>query len=385
MSNTQTVSEPNLQSEPELLTRFERDAGLAGLVGETKNAKVILLAAASAKLQKPLNISVGGASSAGKNHLIGTVARFIPESDKKILTGMSPKVLMHSGENEFEHKAVFIAEYEGVSGADYAIRTMQSEQVIEWQYVESTKGGLQKKSRSVKGPAAFIQATTRVTLHPENETRLLFLQMDESEEQTRAINKRQAELAEGKIQACPPDLHSNWQQLLGSLQAHSVLIPFASKLAESLPGRVRSRRDLPKLLGLIETSAYLHQHHRSRDEQGRIIATQQDYYVAKDLFEHCYYTGPEARIGEMLRAARQFGNEEFSVAELTRKTGWGKSKTYLVLNRAEELGCIVEGETRGRYSLLQEHPVPELNLPKEINASADFRTSTEIPSEALIS
>ena len=48
-----------------------------------------------------------------------------------MLTGISPKALMHGGEFEIQHKAIFIAEYEGVSGADYAIRTMQSEQVIE--------------------------------------------------------------------------------------------------------------------------------------------------------------------------------------------------------------------------------------------------------------
>ena len=110
------MSENTLQSEMNLLGRYERDVELAGLVGEKKNAKVILVVAASAKLPRPLNVSVGAASSAGKNHLLGTVARFIPDEDKIFLTGMSPKALMHSGEDEFQHKVVFIAEYEGVSG-----------------------------------------------------------------------------------------------------------------------------------------------------------------------------------------------------------------------------------------------------------------------------
>jgi len=125
MATVAFVAAPYRSSESELLRRFERDVELAGLIGEKRNAKVILLAAVSARLQKPLNVSVGGASSAGKNHLTGTVARFIPDEHKKILTGMSPKALMHSGENEFQHNAVFIAEYEGVAGADYSIRTMQ--------------------------------------------------------------------------------------------------------------------------------------------------------------------------------------------------------------------------------------------------------------------
>jgi hypothetical protein len=297
---------------------------------------------------------------------------------------MSPKALMHSEENEFEHKAIFIAEYEGVAGADYAIRTMQSEQLIEWQYVESTKGGIQKKARRVKGPAAFIQATTRVTLHPENETRLLFLQMDESEEQTHAINKRQAEEAEGKIQTPPISLYNDWHDFLGSLQASSIRIPFASRLAEALPGRVRSRRDLPKLLGLIEASAYLHQHQRMKDEEGRIIAAEQDYYNAKEIFEHSYHTGPDAKLNDMLKAARHLGNEEFSVPDLVRETGWGKTKIYQVLDRAEELGCIIEGERRGYYALLQEHPRQELRLPDDISSGTGFRNSANTPSISAV-
>jgi hypothetical protein len=370
----------DLRSEPDLLRRFEHDVELAGLVGEKNNAKIILLAAASAKLARPLNVSVGGSSSAGKNYLIGTVARLIPEEDKKNLTGMSPKALMYAGEDEFQHKAVFIAEYEGVSGADYPIRTMQSEQVIEYEYVESTSNGIQKKTRQVKGPSAFIQATTRVTLHPENETRLLFLQMDESEEQTRAINKRQAQEAEKRGLACPPDRCPEWQILLRGLRARSVRIPFASQLAAALPGRVRSRRDLPKLLGLIEASAYLHQHRRQIDADGNIIAAWQDYHIAKELFEHSYYTGPESKVGELLRAAEKFGTDDFAVADLIRVTGWGKSKTYAVLARAEELGNIAEAEKHGRYRLIHNRLESPLNLPRKVKLSADdFRNSTRTP------
>jgi hypothetical protein len=374
----------NRHSPPDLLRCFEHDSDMPGLVGEKTNAKIILLAAASAKLAKPLNVSVGGSSSAGKNHLTGTVARFIPDEDKKVLTGMSPKVLMHSGEDEFQHKAVFIAEYEGVSGADYAIRTMQSEQSIEWEYVESSKGdGIQKKKRRVKGPAAFIQATTRATLHPENETRLLFIQMDESEAQTRAINLQQALEAEKKAPVCPPDLCAKWHELFRSLEQRPVRIPFASQLAQGIPGnRIQSRRDLPKLLGLIEASAFLHQHQRTKDGDGNIVAAPWDYMVAKELFEHSYYTGPESKVGELIEAAKRLGKQEFTVADLIGATVWGKSKTYAVLNRAEEVGSIAETDRRGRYKLLCNQVAPPLNLPAKVKLTADdFRISTRTPPE----
>jgi hypothetical protein len=259
---------------------------------------------------------------------------------------------------------------------------MQSEQAIEWEFVESTKeNGIQRKKRTVKGPAAFIQATTRTTLHPENETRLLFVQMDESEEQTRAINERQAMEAEKKAPPCPPDLYDRWQQLIRGLESRPVRIPFASQLAEHLPkNRIRTRRDFPKLLGLIEASAFLHQHQRNRDKAGNIVAAPQDYLIAKDMFEHCYYAGPESKVAELLDAAQRIDSSEFSVADLMGKTGWRHSKTYEVLDRAKELGCIAEGERRGSYRLLRTYAEPPLTLPPKVKLRADdFRISTETP------
>ena len=279
---------------------------------------------------------------------------------------------MHSDEFEYQHKAVFIAEYEGVSGAVYAIRTMQSEQCIEWEFVDTSgKAGIQKKKKVVRGPAAFIQATTRVTLHPENETRLLFIQMDESEEQTRAINERQALEAEKRANIVPPDFFDDWRRLFQGLESTSVRILFASQLAEDFPNLIRSRRDFPKLLGLIEVSAFLHQHQRTRDDQGYIVATPRDYVIAKELFEHCYFTGPESKVGELLQAAERVAGESFSVADLIQATGWGKSKTYQVFARAEEVGCIVGAENRGRYRLLRKNTDAPLSLPPKIKLTAE--------------
>jgi DNA-binding IclR family transcriptional regulator len=71
------------------------------------------------------------------------------------------------------------------------------------------------------------------------------------------------------------------------------------------------------------------------------------------------------------------GAREFSVTEIMLTMGWKKSKAYEVLNRAEELGCIAEGEKRGRYSLLRHSVETPLNLPDKIYlAASDFRIST---------
>lgn len=158
-AETAVIEEPTtapkpLSEEDDLIQRVLSDIEKRGLVGEKDNAAIAFFCAISARLPEPLHLTVSGESSSGKNFLLAKVADFIPEEHKKFLTGMTPKVLMYAGEYEFQHKAIFIAEYEGVAKADYAIRTMQSEKLINWDCVDTSKG-LKKISKSVKGPAAF--------------------------------------------------------------------------------------------------------------------------------------------------------------------------------------------------------------------------------------
>ena len=209
----------SLPPQTKLLEKFAECAEITGLVGEALNAQVIVLAAVSALRDEPLSVSIHGSSSTGKNRLMGNVANFIPDDMKKEISGMTPKALNYSGKDEFKHKAVFIYEYEGVKGADHAMRIMQSERRIEHHTVDMKKKGPNKKQTNVvEGPFAVIQATTQATLHPENETRLLFLKMDESEKQTQAIMDRQASDAAGEIDVSP-NVSKWWHALIHNLQS----------------------------------------------------------------------------------------------------------------------------------------------------------------------
>src|SRR4051812_17162516 len=104
-TNVAIASQPKnpLFDEPNLIQCFSKDVEARGLVGEKQNAVTVLLCAVSALLPRPLNLSVYGESSSGKNHLLGKVADFIPEERKKFTTGMTANALMHAGEYEFQH------------------------------------------------------------------------------------------------------------------------------------------------------------------------------------------------------------------------------------------------------------------------------------------
>ena len=76
------------------------------------------------------------------------------------------------------------------------------------------------------------------------------------------------------------------------------------------------------------------------------------------FFENCYATGPDSKLKELLDAAESL-QHDFRASDLIEKTGWGKSKVYAVIARAEELGCIAETET-----------------PRGLPLHAEFRCST---------
>ncbi len=353
-----------LKREGDLLSVFARDIGNCGLVGEGQNAQKLLLAMVSAKMLHPLNVTVQGASSAGKNYVIDATKKFMPTEMVKSLSGMTPKVLMHAAKDEYKHKVVIIAEHEGAAAAEYAIRTFQSEKQIQWDFVESGQSGIKKKTNVVEGPAAFIEATTRTTLHPDNETRQLFLHIDESPDQTRRILMEQALRAAGHINDCARSVHTRWQTFIRSLTVADVTVPWAARLAQQFPtGEVRARRDFPKLLSLAKASAFLHQYSRDRD-RGCVVASADDYRYVLRLFRRCFESGPDAGLRSMLAVAETL--KTYKIEDLIAKLRWGQSKVYELHRRAFDAGLVMKGAGWGYYEYVSSAPEYQLELPETL-------------------
>ena len=149
------------------------------------------------------------------------------------------------------------------------VRTLLSEGRVVYDITERADDGKMGTRRIVKkGPTNLIVTTTADNLHHENETRLLSLPVDESEEQTRAVMVRTALRRSRAEPAEPPDLDP-WHELFHWLKHHGehrVYIPYAGYLAEQAAASVvRMRRDFGVLLGMIEAHAVLHQVNRKRD------------------------------------------------------------------------------------------------------------------------
>ena len=151
-----------------------------------------------------------------------------------------------------------------------------------------------------EGPTGLIVTTTAVRLHPENETRMLTLTITDTQAQTAAVFQALAQ--EGAH--ADPDL-SQWHALqtwLSTGPTRKCRFPYAKALADLMPPiAVRLRRDFKTVLMLIRAHALLHQASRDKDEQGRVVATLEDYAAVRELVADLVAEGVEATVKPQIR------------------------------------------------------------------------------------
>ena len=352
---------------PDLLGRIAADVAACGVVGEEANAQGVYLAALSRKLDKPLAVLIQSTSAAGKSALMDAVLELVPPEERVAYSAMTGQSLFYLGEADLKHKALAIAEEEGVRQAAYALKLLQSQGTLT---IASTgkdpaTGKLVTQDYTVEGPVALMLTTTAIDLDEELKNRCLVLSVDESREQTRAIHARQRfeETLEGL--AAREDehslitLHRNAQRLLKPVK---VVNPYAEALTFR-DDQTRTRRDHRKYLGLIRTIALLHQHQRLVKELRRpdgsvvpyIEATLADIAAANTL-AHAILghtlddMPPQTR--RLLTLIRQMVTERaerdaitakdvrFSRRELRDYTGTGDTQAKVHLGRLVELEYV---------------------------------------------
>lgn len=276
-----------LAREERILDRLRALLPEIGLVGEDDNALLIYLAATSRLFTNPVSVAVKGPSSGGKSWTVERVLQFFPDEAYYALSAMSERALVYSKE-PLANRMLVIFEAAGMTGdfTSYLIRSLLSEGCVRYETVESTSEGLVPKLIEREGPTGLIVTTTQVSLHPENETRLLSLTVRDTPAQTRDVLLSLAdEDGEPDVDVAPWLALQDW---IASGDTE-VTIPFGRALAESIPTQaVRLRRDFRSLLGLIRAHALLHQATRERDARARIVATIDDYTVVRQLVEEVF-------------------------------------------------------------------------------------------------
>jgi hypothetical protein len=276
-----------LLDDPTLLTRLGETIRASGYAGDLRSPKLLYLALMSRVTARPVNVLIGGPSSAGKTFLMESVADCFPSAATYAIGAMSERALVYT-DADFAHRHLLISEAaaihrEGIGAL--IVRSVIWGNQLEYEITEQDADGSWRTRRICKlGPTGLITTSVK-GIEAELETRILTLTVPDDEQTTRDILRTRGERAAGSRREAPDLQH--WheaQRWLVEEGTHEVTIPFATTLATLFPAKlVRARRDFEQLITLIEACAILHQRQRERDEQGRIIASEADYRIIYDL------------------------------------------------------------------------------------------------------
>jgi DNA primase len=283
-----------LLRDKDLAHRIVSDVEAIGVVGEGINALVGYLACVSRLLDRPLAILIQSTSAAGKSTLMDALLSLMPENERVHYSAMTGQSLFYIGEGNLKHKILAIAEEEGVRQAAYALKLLQSqgELTIASTGKDPTTGKLITSEYRVEGPVMLCLTTTAIDIDEELLNRCLVLTINETVEQTAAIQQRQR--ASRTLAGLQANVHST-QVIAAHRAAQSLLRPLAvvNPFAEQLTfasDRVRLRRDHVKYLALIDAIALLHQQQRNiqtLEVNGAIVeyieVTQSDIQLANRL------------------------------------------------------------------------------------------------------
>jgi MarR family len=172
---------------------------------------------------------------------------------------------------------------------------------------------------------------------------------------------------------------------------HRVWIPYARKLADLIPPvAVRLRRDFGALLNLVRAHTLLHQASRERDDEGRIVATIEDYAAVRELVVDLVGEGVETTVPKTVRETieavkgmrEDSKGEPVTVAELARKLELDRSAVSRRARNAKDCGYLrdLEDNLRKPSRLVLGDDLPDdvqiLPKPEEVRASMQERASS---------
>ena len=271
---------------PDILNLFAKEFSKV-IAGETVNGKLLYLVATSRLFDKPMSAAIKGTSAGGKSEIRKRVLEFFPPEDVVTFTSLSEKSLIYY-DGDFAHKILSVGEAAATDEQEfqnYLLRELISESVIRHSVVQKVGNDLQTIVIVKNGPVAFLVTTTKNALHAENETRLLSLEIDDSESQTKNVLDKVAQVHGLHTAAAVDDKPwQDYQRWLG-LGECRVVVPFAPAMVELIPPvAVRLRRDVGQLIHAIQAHALLHRDQRDHDDAGQIIADiDNDYETVRKL------------------------------------------------------------------------------------------------------
>ncbi|MTD67758.1 hypothetical protein [Flavobacterium sp. LC2016-13] len=344
-------------TKPKLLENINRLLEQNGIVGEEENRILIFILASSYKMPYLMHGLVQGSSGEGKSHLINGIAGCMPQEDVMNMTRITSKSLYHYRDKELINKLIIIQDFDGLDEeAQYAFREMQSAKFLTSStVVKDIFGNNRGKIKQVHAHFASLTTTTKAEVYYDNMSRSVIVGVDESQQQTLRIIKKQNLKTAGQSDS---EKEEHAKQLLRNvmrvLKSYEVVNPYADKL--SLPMEARMLRRLnSQFQNFVSQITILHQYQRKTDTKGRLITDKVDVKSAVDIF----FSSIIIKVDELDKSTRQFfenlkeflkkqkegTSKKFTAREIRQGLNISKTATFRYMHLLQELEYIqaVEG------------------------------------------
>ena len=342
-------------ADPNLMQVIVADIAALGVAGECELTATLYLIGVSRLLDRPDAAIVQGPSSSGKSFIIDKTAELFPPETVIHATAMTPQALYHLLPGALAHRFVVAGERSRLEDDDRAEATRGLREMLSsgklTKLIPEKNRDQQIETRTIEqsGPIAYVESTTLTKIFEEDANRCIMLQTDERPEQTRRILQRSAQAYRGDagIDVTAKDSivhrHHALQRMLRPLP---VTIPYAEDLANLLSAeKCEARRAIRHTLSMIEAVTLLHQRQRKVDPDDRLIATPEDYAIARQLLRT-----PMARVlgGRMSDAAMRFyekviaklATDQFTTKDAGHGTSASEQAVRGYLRELADAGCI---------------------------------------------
>ena len=224
-----------IADQPYILSCLDESLRRQRYAGSTDISQFVFLALQTRFFENPVSLAIKGTSSSGKSYALRRALDFVPNDGVEVLHGLSEMALTYSN-LDLRHRYLVIQEAAGMSeGRGRALlRQLLSEGRARYLTVQQTGNGLESlEPPAIEGPTGLIMTTTAHALHPEDETRILSVHMDESPQRLQEILRQRARATS---EPYTPD-YDPWHALhnLIGISDLRVKIPYLSDLVEQLP------------------------------------------------------------------------------------------------------------------------------------------------------
>jgi hypothetical protein len=276
------LKNPNLFNEI-TITEFDKK-----IVGELNARRLIFLCSCGNLVENSqiasYNLLINDEAGTGKDYVTKNALSIW--SDKILIykTRISPTVLTYWHNSKIEPdwtwngKILYLEDIsEGVLNSDVfkVMCSSGSEATIV----------IEQKAVDIKinGKPVIITTTASAIPNPELIRRFAITNLTESKEQTKEIMYRHSEYA---MKGLIPEYNIDITTSLNLLKKSSVQIPYATKIVQHFPKNHAIIRTLyPRFLDFIKASTVLHQYQRKLNQENFLIATEQDYEIARECIE----------------------------------------------------------------------------------------------------